>query len=68
MQRVYVSKQEEEMDEDDNVKGAVALNHANAGAGLSGEDKKAELPPATLTSDDAGLSGTPLSRKKGKRR
>ena len=57
------------MDEDENAQeGVVALNHTNEGAGLSGEDKEVELPPALLSSyDDAGLIGTPPSGKKGKK-
>ena len=57
------------MDEGDDAKDAVVPNSNSAGAGLSGEDKEAELPPAILRScDEDGLSGTPSSRKKGKQR
>ena len=55
------------MDEDENVKGGVALNRTSAGAGLSWEQKEAEAPPAILSYDDAGLNGTLSSRKKSKK-
>ena len=65
------------MDEEDIVKVALELKSTpTAGAGLSGEDKEAELPPSILKHNasydnainEVGLSPSLTAKKKGKTR